>query len=172
LPDTPAVRDSSWSSAIGAIRGIIREREEAKQIYLEARRQGHVASLMTQERPNIFMQSVANIEPGKQIDIQITYFHTLRCQDRTFEFRVPHGRRAALQPRGLQRRRRRRGGGRERRVGAEDEVQYLRPEEISLADIGLQVHIDAGAEIEDVSSPTHAIKSERIRGLRRPRSPS
>jgi len=35
------------------------------------------------------MQSVANIEPGKQIDIQITYFHTLRCQDRTFEFVFP-----------------------------------------------------------------------------------
>ena len=30
-------------------------------------RQGYVAALMTQERPNIFTQSVANIEPGKAV---------------------------------------------------------------------------------------------------------
>ncbi len=63
------------------IRGIIRERKEAEQIYRQARSQGYVASLLTQERPNIFTQSVANIEPGKRIDIDIRYFNTLAYVD-------------------------------------------------------------------------------------------
>src|SRR3712207_7756526 len=42
------------------IRGIIRERQEAQQIYQAARSQGYVASLLTQERPNVFTQSVAD----------------------------------------------------------------------------------------------------------------
>ncbi|HZE95474.1 MAG TPA: VIT and VWA domain-containing protein [Planctomycetota bacterium] len=162
LPDDAAVRDFVMVIGDRRIRGIIREREEAKQIYLEARRQGHVASLMTQERPNIFMQSVANIEPGKQIDIQITYFHTLRCQDRTFEFVFPMVVGPRYNPAGFSDGVGAVAAGANGASGQKTEVQYLRPEEISLADIGLQVHIDAGAEIEDVSSPTHAIKSERI----------
>jgi Ca-activated chloride channel family protein len=153
LPDDAAVRDFVMVIGDRRIRGIIREREEAKQIYLEARRQGHVASLLSQDRPNIFTQAVANIEPGKQIDIQITYFHTLRYQDRTFEFVFPMVVGPRYNPPGFT------GGvGTAAGSGQKTEVQYLRPEEISLADIAVQVYIHAGAEIESVTSPTHAIK--------------
>ena len=72
------------------IRGIIREREEAEaDLRRSASAQGHVASLLTQERPNIFTQKVANIEPGKQIDINIRYFHTLEYGDGWYEFVFP-----------------------------------------------------------------------------------
>ena len=56
LPDDAAVRDFVMTIGTRRIRGIIREREEAKAIYIEARRQGYVASLLTQERPNVFTQ--------------------------------------------------------------------------------------------------------------------
>src|SRR2546429_3569330 len=71
------------------IRGIIRERKEAEALYNEAKRQGYTASLLTQERPNIFTQSVANIEPGKQIDVDIKYFHTLEYMDGWYEYHFP-----------------------------------------------------------------------------------
>lgn len=160
LPDDAAVRDFILQIGDRRIRGIIREREEATQIYLEARRQGHVASLMTQERPNIFTQKVANIEPGKRIDVSITYFHTLRYQEGQFTFVYPMvvgprynppgftdgvGAVAAGSPPGAQK----------------TEVQYLRPEHIATNDIAFDVAIDAGAEIAQITSPTHAIKSER-----------
>src|SRR5207253_8032041 len=67
----------------------IRERQEAQRIYNEAKSQGYVASLLTQERPNIFTQSVANIEPGKEIDINIKYFHTLEYVDGWYEYVFP-----------------------------------------------------------------------------------
>src|SRR5262249_25858835 len=69
LPHNAAVNEFVMTIGERKIRGIIREREQAEQIYNEAKLQGYVASLLTQERPNIFTQSIANIEPGKQIDI-------------------------------------------------------------------------------------------------------
>jgi len=77
LPRNAAINEFIMTIGDRRIRGIIRERAEAERIYEQARSQGYVASLLTQERPNIFTQKVANIEPGKEIDINIKYFNTL-----------------------------------------------------------------------------------------------
>ena len=77
LPQNAAVKEFVMVIGERRIRGVIRERQEAEQIYREARNQGFVASLLTQERPNVFTQKVANIEPGKAIDVNIKYFNTL-----------------------------------------------------------------------------------------------
>jgi len=89
LPHNAAVNEFIMTIGERRIRGIIRERQEAEQIYQEARRQGYVASLLTEERPNVFTQSVANIEPGKQIDVNIKYFNTLEYLDGWYEFVFP-----------------------------------------------------------------------------------
>ena len=67
LPEKAAVSEFVMTIGERKIRGILRERAEAEEIYREARSQGYQASLLTQHRPNIFEQKVANIEPGKQI---------------------------------------------------------------------------------------------------------
>jgi len=89
LPENAAVNEFVMTIGERRIRGIIREREEAEKIYRKAKQQGYVASLLTQERPNIFTQSVANLEPGKAIDVTIQYFHTLACSDGWYEFVFP-----------------------------------------------------------------------------------
>lgn len=89
LPSNAAVNEFLMVVDDRTIRGIIRKREEAEEIYHEARRQGFVTSMMTQERPNIFTQKVANIEPGKAIDVDIHYYHTLRNRDGNKEFIFP-----------------------------------------------------------------------------------
>ena len=89
LPENAAI--SEFVMTIGArhIRGIVRERQEAERLYAEARQAGHVAALLTQERPNIFTQSVANIEPGREIDVELNYFQTLEWADGWYEFVFP-----------------------------------------------------------------------------------
>jgi Ca-activated chloride channel family protein len=159
LPDDAAVRDFILQIGERRIRGIIREREEATQIYLEARRQGHVASLMTQERPNIFTQRVANIEPGRRIDVSITYFHTLQYQDGEFTFVCPMVVGPRYNPPGFPEGIGAVPAGAFGASSQRAEVQYLRPEEIAANDLSLEVAIDAGAEIGAITSPTHAIKS-------------
>ena len=71
------------------IEGEIHERAQARQIYEQARAQGQRASLLEQERPNMFTTSVANIGPGETIIVQIEYQDVARLNDGTFELRAP-----------------------------------------------------------------------------------
>jgi len=157
LPQNAAVSDFVMSIGDRNIRGIIRERAEAEEIYRDARAQGYVASLLTQERPNIFTQSVANIEAQEAIDVSITYFHTVAYRDGEYELVFPtvvgprfnppgtHNGIGAV-PRGA-------GGT----SGQTTEVEYLAPGERSGHDLTLRVDIDGGMPIEDITSPSHDI---------------
>ncbi len=89
LPHNAAINEFIMTIGKRHIRGIIRERTEAEKIYREARQQGYVATLLTEERPNIFKQSVANIEPGREIDVTIKYFQTIDYVDGWYEFMFP-----------------------------------------------------------------------------------
>jgi Ca-activated chloride channel family protein len=71
------------------VRGLIKRREEARRIYERAREKGHVASLLDQERPNIFTQHVANIMPQQKVEITIRYVELLPYDDGAFKFVFP-----------------------------------------------------------------------------------
>jgi len=71
------------------IEGEVKEREEARQIYEQAKAANHVAALLEQERPNIFTQNVANIEPGASIDIEISYIETVDRIDGVYSLAFP-----------------------------------------------------------------------------------
>lgn len=89
LPQDAAVDDMVMLVGDRRIVGQIKERGEAREIYEAAKAAGHVASLLDQERPNIFTQSVANIEPGVQVVIEISYVETLKYADGVFEWVFP-----------------------------------------------------------------------------------
>src|SRR6185369_895172 len=67
LPHNAAVDDMTMIVGERTVHGRILPREEAHLVYEEAKSSGKVASLLDQERPNIFTQSVANILPGEQV---------------------------------------------------------------------------------------------------------
>ncbi|MBX3152499.1 VWA domain-containing protein [Candidatus Obscuribacterales bacterium] len=89
LSDTGAVDDMVMKVGQRTIHGTIKKKEEAKQIYEAAKARGNVASLLDQERPNIFTQSVANIEPGKEVEITIQYIDLLPYEDGKYTFAFP-----------------------------------------------------------------------------------
>jgi len=139
------------------IRGIIRERKEAEQLYNEARRHGYVASLLTEERPNIFTQSVANIEPGKEILVNLKYFHSLSFVDGWYEFAFPMVVGPRFNPPGMTTGIGAVASGNGGTSQQATEVQYLKPGERSRHDIGLTVDIQAGVPIEEFECKTHQI---------------
>ena len=162
LPERAAVSEFLMVIGDRTIRGIVREKEEAEAIYRHARAQGYRASLLVQRRPNVFEQKVANIEPGRAIDVDITYFHTLNYRDGWYSFVFPmvvgprynppgHAEPIGAVPR---------GGGATNPGGTA--VQYLPPDERSGHDIGIRVRIDAGVTIEEIRS-SHEITSTRER---------
>ena len=69
--------------------GEVKERGLARRIYEAAKAQNYVASLLEQERPNIFTQSVANIEPGTEVVVQIAYVEVLQLTDGSYSFDFP-----------------------------------------------------------------------------------
>jgi Ca-activated chloride channel family protein len=138
------------------IRGIIREKEEAERIYLAARQQGFNASLLSQVRPNIFEQKVANIEPGKQIDINIRYFNTLSYSDGWYAFTFPMVVGPRFNPAGSAAPVHAVGRGATPR-GTSTTISYLRPNERSGHDISLTLDIDAGVSIEEARCLTHTV---------------
>ena len=69
--------------------GDIKERQQAKMIYEQARATGRKAALTEQERPNIFTNSVANIGPGETVLVQIEYQEPVHQSGNEFSLRVP-----------------------------------------------------------------------------------
>jgi Ca-activated chloride channel family protein len=69
--------------------GDIKERQQARVIYEQARRNGQKAALTEQERPNIFTNSVANIGPGETVLVQIEYQEPVQQSGNEFSLRVP-----------------------------------------------------------------------------------
>ncbi|MBT4817216.1 MAG: VWA domain-containing protein [Lentisphaerae bacterium] len=162
LPENAAVTDFIMVIGERRIRGIIREREEAQRIYQEARRQGYRASLLTQERPNIFTQRVANIEPGHDIDVQLTYFHTLHQVGSEYEFVFPTVVGPRFNPPGSTDGVGAVAHGADGTSGQSTEVTYLKPGTFSSHDLSLTVDIEAGMPIHDVRSPTHVFAASEL----------
>jgi Ca-activated chloride channel family protein len=89
LPEMAAVDRMTLQVGEQRIEGHIAERAAAKRSYEGARRSGRTASLLEQERPNLFTTSVANIGPDEEVAIEIEYQQLLRYEQNGFELRFP-----------------------------------------------------------------------------------
>ncbi len=69
--------------------GEIKERQKARAIYEQAKQAGHKTTLIEQERPNMFTNSVANIGPGETVLVQIEYQEPVQAKRRPFSLRIP-----------------------------------------------------------------------------------
>lgn len=69
--------------------GNIKEKQQALKLYNKAKQQGKKASLVTQQRPNLFTTKLANIAPGETIKISISYLQSVAFKDETFSLRIP-----------------------------------------------------------------------------------
>jgi Ca-activated chloride channel family protein len=89
LPDGGAVDTLKMVIGDRIVVGEIKERIEAKLIYEAAKRSGRKATLIEQERPNIFTNSVANIGPGETVVVQVEYQEPVHRSGNTSSLRVP-----------------------------------------------------------------------------------
>lgn len=67
----------------------IREREDARQEYETAKSEGKSASLLEQQRPNVFTMDIANVMPGDVVSIELHYTELISPVDGTYEFVFP-----------------------------------------------------------------------------------
>ncbi|HEX8921516.1 MAG TPA: VIT and VWA domain-containing protein, partial [Pyrinomonadaceae bacterium] len=166
LPQNAAVDDMTMVVGERTVRGRILPREEARVVYEAARTQGQVASLLDQERPNVFTQSVANIMPGEKVTVTISYVETLRYEDGAYEFVFP----MVVAPRYIPGTQTTPGsGGTSPNTTQVPDASKITPPLTPKGtraghDISVEVALDAGVPIDNLLSNSHEIEVERPNG--------
>ena len=84
-----AVHALSMTIGDRVVHAQIKEREEARSTFEAAKRSGKSASLLEQDRPNVFRMNVANILPGEQVVVELRYSELLTPTSGVYEFVFP-----------------------------------------------------------------------------------
>ena len=71
------------------IEAVIQEKKQAEQTFKQAQKEGKAASLLTQARPNMFTQKIANLMPGLPITVVIKYSQVVPKVDGAYQVVVP-----------------------------------------------------------------------------------
>ncbi len=162
LPQGAAVHAMRLVVGERVIEGQVKEKSEAKKVYEQAKKAGKKASLVEQERPNVFTTSVANIGPGEEVTVRITYQEILEYDSGRFELRFPMVVGTRYIP------------GAPVEISSDgtgwafdtDQVPdasritppVLHPSEGPVNPVKLSVALDAGMPLERLHSPSHAVE--------------
>ena len=124
----------------------IQKREEARQSYEQAKQEGKSASLLEQNRPNVFQMNVANILPGDEIKTELRYTEIVIPTDNIYEFVYPTvvGPRYSNQPAAAA-------------PSSEKWSQnpYLHEGEAAPYSFDIKARVAAGVPIQEMSCPSH-----------------
>lgn len=152
LPENAAVGGLTLRVGDRLIEGEIREKAQARATYEAAAAVGQRASLVEQNRPNLFSTAVANIGPGEEVEIEVRYWQPVRYQDGVFSLHLP----LTLTPRYLP--------GRDI-----DQAGPRNPEQLPMAagaqaahgalppTVALTADVEPGLPLQSIGSPTHAV---------------
>lgn len=125
----------------------IKEKEEAKEEFEEAKSEGKSASLLEQQRANVFTMDVANIMPGDTIRIELHYTELISSIDGTYQFVFP----TVVGPRYLN-------------ESAQEETDgwaaapYLEEGNTPPGSYEIEVNLSAGLPISDITCSSHEIQ--------------
>jgi Ca-activated chloride channel family protein len=166
LPENSAVDALEMRIGDRIIEGQIHERTKARAVYKQAKQEGRKASLVEQERPNLFTTSVANLGPGEEISIAISYQEEARYDLGRFSLRFP----MAVGPRYIP------GTGAadasfeegwstaSTAVAGTDRITppVVRPASGRMNPVSISVQLDTGFRLESVRSPSHPVDVEAL----------
>jgi Ca-activated chloride channel family protein len=158
LPDDAAVDRMRLQAGERIIVGEIQEKAAAQKAYETAKREGKRASLVNQQRRNLFTTSVANIGPGETVTIEISYLQPVAYDDGAFSLRFP----TTLTPRYIpgQPLADKQGSGWSPDTDQVPDASLVTPPMVTRSSdhrIRLRASIDAGMPLEVIASRYHPI---------------
>ena len=165
LPDRAAVDHMRLYIGERFIEGEIREKEQARKEYEQAKQEGKKTSLVEQQRANLFTTSVANIAPGETIIVEIEYLEDIRYDDGTFSLRFP----MTLTPRYIpgQALPDRKGNGWSPDTTLVDDASTITPPMVSASrghKVSVRANINAGMPLEIIASRYHPVNVSEASG--------
>ena len=170
LPENAAVDHMRMRIGERIIEGQVQEKLAARATYEAAKQSGKQASLVEQERPNLFSTSVANLGPEQDISIEIEYQQTLRYDQGAYRLRFP----MAVTPRyipGTQVVEGATGTGLSENTNqVPDAARITPPVQLPTATIHnpvkLEIDMDAGFPLAQLNSSYHPVTVQALRGHR------
>ncbi len=166
LPENAAVDRLRMHVGDRLVEGRIRERQQARAEYEAARDRGSLASLIEQERPNIFTSSVANLGPGQTLTVEIEYQQTLLYQAGSVSLRFP----TVVAPRYIPGSPKSEGvpagRGWAKDTGTVADASRITPTVLAEGEsarnpVTIRVELDAGFPVDEVKSRYHPVKVEK-----------
>ncbi len=144
-----AVYDMRMKIGEREVVAVIQEKQQARQLYEQARAQGKTASLLEQMRPNVFQMNVANILPGDLIRVELKYTELLVPEKGIYSFVYP----TVVGPRYNNSTGEEAGAG-EQWIANPYTTEGLAP---SYA-FGMEVNLSTGIPIKEAFSPSHRVQ--------------
>ncbi|MEM1230201.1 MAG: VIT and VWA domain-containing protein [Pseudomonadota bacterium] len=89
LPERAAVSALVMTVGEERVVGRFARRAAAERTFAAAEQAGKVASLLRQERPNQFTQRIANLMPGAEVRVELTFQEALRTDRGMYELVLP-----------------------------------------------------------------------------------
>ena len=157
LPENAAVDSMQLRIGDKVIAGQIQPKKQALQTFENAKKQGKQASLLQQQRRNLFTSDVANLGPHEQLVVEISYQQKVEYRDGLFSLRFP----LAITPRynpQADRTTEQPLLAMPSSANTATSAKHVRP----ALDVKMQVNIDAGFELTSLDSLYHPIKQSNV----------
>lgn len=160
LPHDAAIDSMTLHIGERRLQGEIFPKAEAKQQFEQAKTSGKQASLLEQQRPNMFTTQVANLAPGETLVVEIAYQQLVNYQAGEFSLRFP----LAITPR----------YDNDPAVtsspangnGTYAQAKLLAAKKVgsasSVGKVNLNIHLDAGLPLASIDAPYHRLKQASL----------
>lgn len=126
----------------------IQKKAEARATYEAAKAEGKTASLLEQQRPNVFQMNVANILPGDVIQVEMAYVEQLTLRESVYELVYP----AVVGPRYV---------GETEAPEDFTATPHLKEGQDGPYTWALSVKLNAGLPVQAIASPSHTLTLAR-----------
>lgn len=152
LPERAAVAAMELQVGERRIVSVVKEKEAARKVYEQARKEGRKAALVSESRRNLFTTEVANIAPGETVHVQLEYLDQVGYEDGWFEFVHP----LTFTPRYFP------PAGETDPVDAQvRDAAFVRPGDAAFPTARIEVELSPGLELAEIRCPSHEIHKQQ-----------
>ena len=152
LPERAAVAAMELQVGERRIVSVVKEKEAARKVYEQARKEGRKAALVSESRRNLFTTKVANIAPGETVHVQLEYLDQVGYEDGWFEFVHP----LTFTPRYFP------PAGETDPVDAQvRDAAFVRPGDAAFPTARIEVELSPGLELAEIRCPSHEIHKQQ-----------
>lgn len=155
MPEDAAVYSMLYKVGELVVEGQIRERHTAQAEFDQAKAEGKQAALLTQHRPNVFTQDIANLPGGETVQVEIRYAQTVPMLDGAYTWHFPMVVGPRYMPGEVSAPPSAAPSLSQWTVAASSEV--VLPETIDPERVRVRVLLDGGAPVSDLHSPSHPV---------------